>query len=191
MVLALQGNASLRRFGAERLLGPAVALSLIRELGPVLTALMVVARAGSAMTAEIGIMRISEQIDALESMAVDPTKYLVSPRLVGALLSVPLLSAIFDVVGIYGGYLVAVKLLGVAGDSYFSSMRDAVEASDLQGGLCKAVGFAVLIAWVCTWKGFHCRPGAAGVARATTEAVVLSSVLVLVADYVLTSILWG
>jgi phospholipid/cholesterol/gamma-HCH transport system permease protein len=191
MVLGLQGYYTLRKFGAEGLLGPAVALSLIRELGPVLTAMMVIARAGSAISAEIGIMRISEQIDALEVMAVNPIKYLVTPRVIAALVALPLLTAIFDVVGIYGGYLSGVKLLGVDSGAYFSSMRHAVAMTDVNGGTFKSISFGILIAWICTYKGFHAGYGAEGVSRATTEAVVESSVLVLVWDYFMTSVLFS
>jgi len=189
MVLALQGYNTLLKFGSEGLLGPVVALSLIRELGPVLTALMVTGRAGSALTAEIGIMRIGDQIDSLETMGIDPIQYLVSPRLVGALVSVPLLTAIFDVVGIYGGYLVGVKLLGVNAGDYFGHMKNSVELADVVNGVWKSLAFAFLIAWVCSFKGFFTERGAEGVSRSTTSAVVVSSVLVLIGDYVLTSVL--
>lgn len=189
MVLGLQGYYTLRKFGSEGLLGSAVALSLIRELGPVLTALMVTGRAGSALTAEIGIMRIGEQIDSLETMGIDPVKFLVSPRIVGALVSVPLLTALFDVVGILGGYLVGVKLLGVNAGVFFSRMESSVELSDVVNGLWKSVAFGLIVAWVCTFKGFFTERGAEGVSRSTTSAVVLSSVLILIGDYVLTSVL--
>jgi len=189
MVLALQGYHTLQKFGSEGMLGPVVALSLIRELGPVLTALMVTGRAGSALAAEIGIMRIGDQIDSLETMGIDPIRYLVSPRLIGALVSVPLLTAIFDVVGIYGGYLVGVKLLGVSAGDYFGHMKDSVELADVVNGVWKSLAFALLIAWVCNFKGFFTERGAEGVSRSTTSAVVVSSVLVLIGDYVLTSVL--
>lgn len=189
MVLGLQGYHTLRKFGSEGLLGSAVALSLIRELGPVLSALMVTGRAGSALAAEIGIMRIGEQIDSLEAMGIDPMKFLVSPRLLGALVSVPLLTAIFDVVGIYGGYLVGVKLLGVSAGAYFGQMEMSVEMKDIASGVWKSLAFGLLISWVCTFKGYFTRHGAEGVSRATTSAVVLSSVLILIGDYVLTSVL--
>jgi len=190
MVLGLQGYYTLRKFGSEGLLGPAVALSLIREMGPVLAALMVTARAGSAIAAEIGIMRISEQIDALQAMAVNPIKYLVVPRVLAGLVAVPLLTAIFDVVGIYGGYLVGVKLLGLSSGTYFSEMRNAVEMADINGGFLKSLSFGILVTWVCTYKGYYTGYGAEGVVKATTEAVVLSSVLVLVWDYFMTSVLF-
>src|SRR3990172_7850832 len=189
MVLALQGFYTLRKFGSEGLLGSAVALSLIRELGPVLSALMVTGRAGSALTAEIGIMRIGEQIDSLETMGIDPMQFLVAPRLLGFLLSVPLLTAIFDVVGIYGGYLVGVKLLGVNAGVFLGQMEGSVELGDVTNGIWKSIAFALLIAWVCTFKGYFARHGAEGVSRATTSAGVVSSVLVLVCDYFITSVL--
>jgi len=189
MVLALQGYYTLRKFGSEGLLGSAVALSLIRELGPVLSALMVTGRAGSALTAEIGIMRIGEQIDSLESMGIDPVKFIVTPRLLGTIVSVPLLTAIFDVVGILGGYLVGVKLLGVNAGVFFGQMQASVEWNDVANGLIKSLVFGLIIAWVCTFKGYFTGRGAEGVSQSTTSAVVLSSVLVLVSDYFLTSVL--
>ena len=189
MVLGVQVFLVLSRFGAEGFLGPAVALSLIRELGPVLCAVFVTGLAGSALTAEIGIMRITEQIDALTVMALSPMRYLVVPAVVAGLLTFPLMTAIFDVVGIFGGYLVSVKLLGLSAGTYFGEMQTFVDSSDLMIGVWKSLTFGILVPWVCTYKGFHCGHGAAGVARATTQAVVLSSVLILVADYVLGSLL--
>src|SRR6476660_6589302 len=189
MVLALQGYYTLRKFGSEGLLGSAVALSMIRELGPVLAALMVTARAGSAITAEIGIMRITEQIDALDTMAVNPLQYLIAPKLVAGLIGVPLLVALFDVVGIWGGYLVGVDLLGVSAGSYWSSIESAVDWKDVYGGILKSISFGVIIAWICCYKGYYTRMSAEGLGTATTEAVVLSSVLILVWDYFLTSVL--
>ncbi len=189
MVLALQGYYTLRKFGSEALLGSAVALSMIRELGPVLAALMVTARAGSAMTAEIGIMRITEQIDAMDTMAVNPLQYLIAPKVVAGVIGVPLLVAIFDVVGIWGGHLVGVDLLGVNAGSYWSSIEDAVEWKDIYGGILKSISFGLIISWVCTYKGYYTRMSAEGLGTATTEAVVLSSVLILVWDYFLTSVL--
>jgi phospholipid/cholesterol/gamma-HCH transport system permease protein len=189
MVLALQGYYTLRKFGSEALLGSAVALSMIRELGPVLAALMVTARAGSAMTAEIGIMRITEQIDALDTMAVNPLQYLVAPKVVASLIGVPLLVAIFDVVGIWGGHLVGVELLGVNSGSYWSSIESAVEWKDVYGGILKSISFGLIVSWICCYKGYYTRMSAEGLGTATTEAVVLSSVLILVWDYFLTSVL--
>jgi phospholipid/cholesterol/gamma-HCH transport system permease protein len=187
--VVVQGYYTLRKFGSEALLGSAVALSMIRELGPVLAALMVTARAGSAMTAEIGIMRITEQIDALDTMAINPLQYLIAPKLVAGLIGVPLLVAIFDVVGIYGGYLVGVDLLGVNAGSYWTSIESAVEWKDVYGGILKSISFGLIVSWVCCYKGFYTRMSAEGLGTATTEAVVLSSVLILVWDYFLTSVL--
>ena len=189
MVLGLQGYYTLRKFGSESVLGSLVALSLIRELGPVLAALMVTARAGSAMAAEIGAMRISEQIDALEVMAVNPVNYLMVPRFLAALIAVPLLTALFDVVGIYGGYLSGVQLLGINPGAYFSSMEYDVVLKDITTGVVKSLSFGGIVSWVCCYKGFYAAHGAEGVGKATTEAVVLSSVLILVWDYFITSVL--
>ncbi len=192
MVLGLQGYYTLVKFGSEGMLGAAVALSLVREMGPVLTGIMVVARAGSAMAAEIGIMRISEQIDALETMDIDPVRFLFSPRLAAALISFPLLTALFDVVGILGGYLTGSVLLGINPGIYFGRVESSVVMNDVAGGFYKAVCFAVLVAMVCCFMGFytHLRRegfGAKGVSLSTTSAVVTSCVLILIADYVLTS----
>jgi phospholipid/cholesterol/gamma-HCH transport system permease protein len=189
MVLGLQGYYTLAKFGSEGMLGAAVALSLIRELGPVLTALMVTGRAGSAITAEIGIMKITEQIDALRTMALEPFKYLVSPKIIGAIIAVPLLCAIFDVVGIYGGYVVGVKLLGVNPGAYFHEMEKSVEWKDVYSGIIKSISFGMIISWVSCYKGYYAGHGAEGVSRATTAAVVMSSVMILIWDYFLTSVL--
>ncbi len=193
MVLALQGYYTLRKFGSEGLLGSAVALSLIRELGPVVAALMVIGRAGSAICAEIGIMRNSEQIDALECMAIDPCRYLMVPKFIAAVISMPLLTFIFDVVGIIGGYLIGVVLLGVNAGTFWQSMYSSVAWQDVQMGLIKSLVFGLLIVWIATAKGFYLHLertggfGAEGVSRNTTNAVVLSSVSVLIWDYLITS----
>jgi phospholipid/cholesterol/gamma-HCH transport system permease protein len=195
MVLGLQGYNTLRKFGAEGLLGSAVALGLIRELGPVLTALMVTGRAGSAVCAEIGIMRISEQIDALDCMAIDPLKYIVSPKFIAGIISLPLLTAIFDVVGIGGGYVIGVGLLGANKSAYFSSMYRDVVFDDIYMGIAKSLCFGVLIIWICSAKGYFMHLerrggfGAEGVSKVTTNAVVISSIAVLLFDYFLTSVL--
>jgi len=189
MVLGLQVFLTLVRFGSEAFLGPAVALSLIRELGPVLAALMVTGRAGSALTAEIGIMRITEQIDALTVMALNPMRYLIVPVIVAGFITFPLLTAIFDVVGIFGGYLVGVKLLGLSEGTYFGEMRTFVDMADIWTGFWKSLTFGVIVTWVCTYKGYYTGHGAEGVSRATTQAVVLSSVLILVWDYFMGSVL--
>jgi len=187
MVLGLQGFYTLNRFGSAALLGPMVALSLIRELGPVLSALMVTGRAGSAMTAEIGIMRTSEQIDAIELMGLNPYRYLVVPKFVAGIIALPLLTAIFDVVGIFGGFLVGGKLLGLGEGTYFGEMANYLDMKDVAVGIYKSLSFGVVVTWVCCYKGFHSGFGAEGVSKATTQAVVLSSVLVLFWDYVMTS----
>ncbi len=189
MVLGLQVFLTLSRFGSEAFLGPAVALSLIRELGPVLAALMVTGRAGSALTAEIGIMRITEQIDALTVMALNPMRYLIVPVIVAGVMAFPLMTAIFDVVGIFGGYLVGVRLLGLSEGTYFGEMRTFVNMTDIMTGFWKSLSFGVIVTWVCAYKGYYTGHGAEGVSKATTEAVVLSSVLILVWDYFLGSVL--
>jgi phospholipid/cholesterol/gamma-HCH transport system permease protein len=194
MVLGFQGFYSLSRFGSDAFLGPMVGLALIKELGPVISALMVTGRAGSAIAAEIGIMRISEQIDALELMGLNPYRYLIVPNLLAGLISLPLLTAIFDVVGILGGYLIGVKLLGVGAGTYFGEMASYVEMNDVLEGLYKSLSFGVIIIWVCCFKGHYTGIftgfGAEGVSKATTQAVVLSSVLILVWDYFMTSLLF-
>jgi phospholipid/cholesterol/gamma-HCH transport system permease protein len=194
MVLGLQGYYTLVKFGSEGLLGAAVALSLVRELGPVMTAIMVIGRAGSAVAAEIGIMRISEEIDALETMDIDPIRFLVSPRIAAALISFPLLTALFDVVGIFGGYVTGSCLLGINPGIYFSRVESSVLMEDILGGFIKSIAFAVVVATICCFQGYftHTRSqgfGAKGVSLSTTSAVVLSCVVVLVTDYVLTSFL--
>ncbi|MDH5202773.1 MAG: MlaE family lipid ABC transporter permease subunit [Nitrospirota bacterium] len=189
MVLALQIFHTLRKVGSEAMLGPAVALSLIRELGPVLCALTITGRAGSALTAEIGIMRITEQIDALISMALNPIRYLIVPTIVASIIVFPLLTAIFDVIGIYGGYFVGVKLLGLSSGTYFSQMEQFVDMLDIRIGIYKSVSFGLIVSWVCCYKGFYTGYGAEGVSKATTEAVVMSSVMILIWDYFLGSIL--
>ena len=194
MVLGLQGYYTLVKFGSEGMLGAAVALSLIRELGPVLTAIMVTGRAGSAMAAEIGIMRISEQIDALETMDVNPIRFLISPKIAASIISFPLLTALFDVIGIFGGYLTGSVLLGISPGIYFARTESSVLMEDVNGGFIKAVVFAILVGTICCFQGYytHTRSdgyGAKGVSLATTSAVVFSCVVVLVIDYVLTSFL--
>lgn len=189
MVMGFQGYYSLRKFNAESWLGSAAALGLLRELGPVLSAFMVTGRTGSAMAAELGTMRATEQIDALYSMAINPIKYLVSPRIIAGLIAMPMLTAIFDVVGIYGAYLVGVGLLGVSSGSYFSGMESSVVFNDVYSGYMKSLSFGLIITWVCCYKGFYAPPRATGVSQATTESVVLSFVLILVWDYFLTSVM--
>ncbi len=188
-VLAVQGEYTLAQFGATAFTGSAVALSLIRELGPVLTALMVIGRAGSAITAEIGIMRITEQIDALRSMAVDPNRYLMVPRFLAGVIAMPLLTAIFIVIGIGGGYVVGTGLLGLSSGTFMSQMISAVDMTDIYSGFVKSVVFGIIFGWVACYKGYTCGFGAKGVNKATTQSVVSASVAVLVVDYFLTSIL--
>jgi phospholipid/cholesterol/gamma-HCH transport system permease protein len=189
MVLALQLFYILRKFGSEALLGPGIALSLIRELGPVLSALMVTGRAGSALTAEVGMMRISEQIDALTAMALNPIRYLIVPNIVAAIIVFPLLVAIFNVIGIFGGYLVGVEILGVSSGTYFSLMQDYVTMEDIMVGIYKSLSFGLIVSWICCYKGFYTGYGAEGVSKSTTEAVVLCSILILIWDYFLGAIL--
>src|SRR5580658_438110 len=189
MVLGLQGYNTLRRFGSDGALGTVVALVLVRELGPVLAAIMITARAGSAMAAELGSMQATEQIDALTVMAINPVQYLVSPRIVAGIISFPLLTVIFDVVGIIGGYLVGVGLMGAPAGPYFNGIKANMGSHDIASTLYKSLVFGVVVMWVCCYKGYNAQRMATGVSRATTEAVVLSSVLVLAWDYFLTSIL--
>lgn len=188
-VLAVQGEYTLSKFGATAYTGSAIALSLIRELGPVLTALMVNGRAGSAMTAELGIMKITEQVDALRSMAVDPMRHLMVPRVLAGVISVPLLTSIFNVVGIIGGYAVAVWTLDLSSGTFYSEMVSSVRDVDVISGFVKSIVFGLCFSWVACYKGWTCGFGAVGVNRATTDAVVTSSVVILVIDYFLTSIL--
>jgi phospholipid/cholesterol/gamma-HCH transport system permease protein len=189
MALGLQVFLTLQRVGSEAFVGPAVGIALVRELGPVLTAVFVTGLAGSALTAELGIMRITEQIDALMVMALNPMRYLVVPAVLAGLITFPMLTAIFDVAGIYGGYVVAVILLGMSPGTYFGQMQAFADMTDVMVGFWKSLAFGALVPWVCTYKGFHCGHGAEGVSRATTEAVVLSCVLILVFNYFLGSVL--
>ena len=194
MVLGLQGYYTLIQFGSVGMLGSAVSLTLIRELGPVLTAIMLTGRAGSSMAAEIGVMRITDQIDALDVMDINSLGYLVSPRLVAALISFPLLTAIFDVIGILGGYLTGVLMLGINEGAYFYRIASSVTMTDISGGFVKALVLGLLVTTVCCHQGYytHRRRDSVGpeaVGNATTSAVVISCVLILAADYVLTSFL--
>lgn len=194
MVLGLQSYHALVQFGASGAVGSLVSLSLIMELGPVLTAIMITARAGSAIAAEIGIQRISEQVDALHTMRINPIRYLISPKITAAIISFPLLTAVFDLIGIFGGYISAVVLLGLNGGVYMHSIKTYVVMSDITNGFVKSIVFAVIVASVCCYQGYfaHMRKdshGAQAVGLATTSAVVLSCVLILVSDYVVTSLL--
>ena len=193
MVLGLQGYYTLIKFGSVGFLGSVVSLSLIRELGPVLTAIMLTGRAGSSMTAEIGVMRISDQIDALDVMDINSVSYLVSPRLVASVISFPLLTAVFDVVGIVGGYLTGVALLDMNQGAYFYRISSSVTMTDVGCGFLKAVVFGLLVTTVCCHQGYFAdrrrdSVGPEAVGNATTSAVVIACVLILAADYVLTSL---
>lgn len=194
MVLGLQLYYTLVQFGAAGALGSAIGLTLVRELGPVFTAIMITARAGSAMTAEIGVQRISEQIDALYTMRIDSLAYLVSPRVAAALISFPLLTALFDVIGFAGGYFSGVVLLGADSGAYFYQLKTSVKGIDVMGGFIKSLVFGVIVVTVCCYHGYftHLRKegrGARGVSLSTTDAVVQSSVFILIADYLITSFL--
>jgi phospholipid/cholesterol/gamma-HCH transport system permease protein len=190
MVLTLQTYYGMETFGATALLGPTVALALIRELGPVISALMITGRAGSALAAEIGIMRITEQIDALSVMALNPFRYLVVPNLLAGIIVFPLLSSIFNVAGILGGYIVGVQLLGVSEGGFFGEMINYLDMKDIMVGLYKSLSFGLIVAWISCYKGFNTTYGAEGVSKATTEAVVAASVFILIWDYFLTSVLF-
>jgi len=195
MVLGLQGYYTLVTFGSEAALGGAVALSLIRELGPVLTAIMITARAGSAMAAEIGVMRMSEQIDALITMQIDPVRFLFTPRILAALISFPLLTSFFDVVGIFGGFLSGSMLMGINETVYMDKVIQSVKFMDIWGGFIKSVVFALVVVTICCFRGFYAHmnneglSGAKGVSLATTGAVVQSCICILICDYVITSFL--
>ena len=190
MVLALQTYHAFRIFGGEAMVGATIALSMTRELGPVLSALMVTARAGSAMAAQLGTMRVTEQIDALQTMAVDPIEYLFVPRIIAAVIMVPILTIFFNFVGILGGYLVGVKYLHIPAGPYVSSMIRFTDYVDLTDGLIKSCFFGLILSVISCYKGYTAGQGAEGVGRATTQAVVLSSVLIMVSDYFLTDLLF-
>ena len=194
MVLGLQGYYTLSRFGSDGLLGGAVALSLIRELGPVLTSLMVAGRAGSFIAAELGSMRISEQIDALDTMNINPVKYLVTPKIMAAVIAVPLLTAIGDLVGIFGGYISGVVLLELNSGVFINNMIASISMQDVINGLIKPIFFGYVVA-ISSYRGYFCdslRTGGKGseaVSIATTSAVVIASVTILISDYILTALL--
>ncbi|MCD6139010.1 MAG: ABC transporter permease [Deltaproteobacteria bacterium] len=186
-VLALESHYGFRKFGAESLIGTTVALGMTRELGPVLTGLMVTGRAGSAMAAELGSMRVTEQIDALYTMAADPIKYLVVPRIVAAVLILPVLTVIADFLGILAGYAVGVGLLKVNSGIFIAKIIEIVELEDIFNGLVKSAVFGLILSLVGCYKGFYASGGAQGVGKATTEAVVISSVSILISDYFMTA----
>jgi phospholipid/cholesterol/gamma-HCH transport system permease protein len=190
MVMALQGYHGFRMFGAESLVGSTVALGMTRELGPVLTSLMVTARAGSAMAAEIGTMRVTEQIDALSVMAANPVKHLIVPRVIAGVLMVPLLTVVSDFTGILGGYFVGVHVLDINSGVFIKNITRLVDLNDIYNGLVKAACFGLIMALIGCYKGFNTYGGAEGVGRATTEAVVLASITILISDYFLTAIMF-
>ena len=191
MVLGLQGYNTLVDFGAEESLGILLALSLVRELGPVVSALLFAGRAGSALTAEIGLMKTTEQLAAMEMMAVDPLHRVVAPRLLAGILAMPLLAAIFSAVGVYGGYFVGVGLLGVDEGAFWSQMQSAVDFhDDILNGVIKSFVFGIAVTWIAVFEGYDTAPTSAGISRATTRTVVNSSLAVLGLDFVLTALMF-
>jgi phospholipid/cholesterol/gamma-HCH transport system permease protein len=192
MVLALQGYTILVGYGAEASLGPMVALSLLRELGPVVAALLFAGRAGSALTAEIGLMKATEQLSSLEMMAVDPLRRVIAPRFWAGFIALPLLAGIFSMVGILGAHLVGVDWLGVDGGTFWSVMQDQVDFDkDVLNGVIKSIVFAFVVTWIAVYKGYDCEPTSEGISRATTATVVQSSLLVLCLDFILTALMFA
>jgi phospholipid/cholesterol/gamma-HCH transport system permease protein len=192
MVLGLQGYYVLAQFGAAESLGVMVAASLVRELGPVVTALLVAGRAGSALTAEIGLMKATEQLSGLEMMAVDPVRRILTPRFFGGLISMPLLAAMFSAVGVLGGYFVGVGLLGVDSGSFWSQMQSKVDFhEDIVNGVIKSAVFGVVVTWIALFQGHDSVPTSEGVSRATTRSVVHAALAVLGLDFVLTALMFG
>jgi phospholipid/cholesterol/gamma-HCH transport system permease protein len=192
MVLGLQGYYILSRFGAEATLGGMVAASLVRELGPVVTALLFAGRAGSALAAEIGLMKATEQLSGLEMMAVNPEHRVLTPRFVAGILSMPLLAALFSMLGIYGGWFVGVGLLGVDDGTYWAQMQSQIDwHEDVVNGVIKSVVFGVVCTWIAIFQGYDCVPTSEGVSRATTRTVVHSSLAVLGLDFVLTALMFN
>jgi phospholipid/cholesterol/gamma-HCH transport system permease protein len=187
MVLGLQGFTLLQRFGSEEALGSAAAIGLLKELGPVITALLFAGRAGTALTSEIGLMRATDQLVAMEIMAVDPLRYVVAPRFIGGIISMPLLAAIFSLVGLYGAQLVGVQLMGVDQGSFWSQMQSSLQLRDVTEGIVKSLLFGVTCSLIAVNEGYHAAPTAAGVGLATTRTVVASSVLTLLLDLILTA----
>src|SRR6478752_2293657 len=187
MVLALQGYETLQRFGASESLGVLVALSLVRELGPVVAGLLFASRAGSAITAEIGLMKATEQLSAMEMMAVDPLARVVAPRFFGGIISMPLLTALFSTLGVFGAYLVGVKLIGIDARALWGNMQSAVDfRRDIANGIIKSVVFGIAVSLIAVFEGYNARPTAEGVSTATTRTVVASSLSILALDFVLT-----
>lgn len=192
MVLALQGYHSLSKFGATQELGPLVALSVVRELGPVVTAILFAGRAGSAVTAEIGLMKTTEQLSSMEMMAVDPLHRVISPRFWGGVISMPLLTLIFNAMAIYGAYLVGVRWLGIDTGVFWSNMQASVDFRlDVINGIIKSIVFGIAVTWIAVVQGYETKPTAAGIASATTRSVVYSSLVVLGLDFVLTAMMIG
>jgi phospholipid/cholesterol/gamma-HCH transport system permease protein len=192
MVLGLQGYNTLDKFGATQQLGQLIALSVVRELGPVVTALLFAGRAGSALTAEIGLMKATEQLSSMEMIGVDPLWRIISPRFWAGFISVPVLTAIFSAIAIYGGYLVGVKWLGVDGGSFWSNMQSSVDFhEDILNGMIKSVVFGAVITWIAVFQGYDTVPTAEGISRATTRSVVYSSLAILGLDFVLTAMMLG
>ncbi len=191
MVLALQGYNTLIGFGAEESLGVVVALTLVRELGPVVTGLLFAGRAGSAMTAEIGLMKATEQLSGLEMMAVDPFKRIFAPRMLAGFIALPALAAMFSAVGVLGGHLIGVELLGIDTGAFWSQMQSSVGfTTDVVNGLIKAVVFGFVVCWIAIFEGADCVPTSEGVSSATTRTVVFSSLAVLALDFVLTALMF-
>lgn len=191
MVLGLQGYNTLVRFGAEESLGVLVALSLVRELGPVVSALLFAGRAGSALTAEIGLMKATEQLDGMAMMAVDPLRRIVAPRFLAGILSMPLLAAIFSAVGVLGGFFVGVALLGVDEGAFWSQMQATVDLyEDIGNGIIKSVVFGVVVTWIAVFEGYDATPTSEGVGSATTRTVVHSALAVLGLDFILTALMF-
>ncbi len=192
MVLSLQGYHSLAKFGATQELGPLVALSVVRELGPVVTAILFAGRAGSAITAEIGLMKATEQLSSMEMMAVDPLRQVIGPRFWAGFLSMPLLTIIFNATAIYGAYLVGVRCLGLDGGIFWSNMQASVDFRfDIMNGIIKSFVFGIAVTWIAVVQGYEAKPTAAGIAAATTRSVVYGSLAVLGLDFVLTAMMIG
>ena len=192
MVLGLQGVYTLSTFGAESSLGIMVAASLVRELGPVVSALLFAGRAGSALTAEIGLMKATEQLSGMEMMAIDPLKYIIAPRFFAGFISLPLLSALFSAVGVLGGHLAGVDLLHVDSGSYWSQMQSAIDFNDdIINGVIKSIVFAWLVSWIALFEGYDATPTSAGISLATTRTVVNSAFAILVFDFLLTALMFG
>ncbi len=191
MVLGLQGYDTLQRYGSSEALGVLVALSLVRELGPVVAALLFASRAGSAITAEIGLMKATEQLSAMEMMAVDPIARIVAPRFWAGVISMPLLAALFSALGVFGGYLVGVQLIGVDEGSFWSQMQASVDfREDIINGVIKSFTFGIIVSWIAVFEGYDSDPTAEGVSRATTRTVVTSSLAILSADFILTALMF-